>query len=141
MVENLTSEQRAEFQECFNLFDKDEDNRLNPKEVVMALKSMGVLVTENEVGAQPLDFNTFLVIVARKLMILDPEADLTRAFQCFDQEGSGFISTEYLKYILTSVGDQPLTPAQVDDLLTHIDPNRQGSVNCKESAKLMLLNQ
>ena len=37
----LTNEQVEEFKTAFNLFDKDFDGKLNNKEVIMTMKSLG----------------------------------------------------------------------------------------------------
>ncbi|EGC31665.1 hypothetical protein DICPUDRAFT_82458 [Dictyostelium purpureum] len=135
-MELLTDDQKNEFQTCFQQFDKDNDGRLNPKESVMALKSLGVNLPESEVSAGT-DFNSFLQVVVRKLQITDPADELKRAFNCFDQEGTGFISAQYLKQILVSLGDI-LTSQEADELIRDCDTDHDGFINSDEATKLIL---
>lgn len=58
---------------------------------------------------------------------MDPEEDVKRALLCFDQDGSGYATTEYLKYILTSIGDV-MSPQEVDQMLAECDTDRDGRV-------------
>eukprot|EP01133_Synstelium_polycarpum_P007306 gene7306-8500_t len=71
-MEQLTDDQRNEFNIVFQQFDKDNDGRLGPKECVMALKALGVNVPEGDV-ASGVDINGFLGVVVKKLQITDPE--------------------------------------------------------------------
>jgi len=136
MADQLTDEQKEEFKIAFKVFDKDEDGQLNSKEIVMALKSLGVSVPESDVGSS-LDLNGFYQIVSKKLQILDAEEDLKRALLCFDQDGSGAVSSEYLKYILTSIGDV-LTPQEVDQMISECDTDRDGRISSSDAAKVLL---
>ncbi|KYQ93407.1 calcium-binding protein [Tieghemostelium lacteum] len=134
-MDQLTEEQRAEFQTCFQQFDKDNDGRLNPKESVMALKSLGVNLPESEVGSGT-DFNGFLGVVVRKLQITDPEDELRRAFNCFIQEGE-HVSVQYLKSILTSIGDT-MTSQEAESLMRDIDTDNDGYISPNEATKLIM---
>ncbi|EFA74842.1 calcium-binding protein [Heterostelium album PN500] len=135
-MENLTDDQRQEFNTCFQQFDKDNDGRLNSKEAVMALKSIGVNIQENDV-ASGLDMNGFLGVVVKKLQITDPEDELRRAFNCFDQEGNGFISTDYLKQILMSMGDI-MNAQEASDLCRECDTDNDGYISANDATKLIL---
>ncbi|EGG18396.1 calcium-binding protein [Cavenderia fasciculata] len=135
-MDQLTEDQRSEFNTCFQQFDKDNDGRLGPKEAVMALKALGVNVPESEVGAG-VDVNGFLGVVVRKLQITDPEDELKRAFNCFDTEGNGHISCAHLKQILMQLGDV-LNHQEADDLIREIDTDHDGYVTSNDATKLIL---
>ncbi|GAM27925.1 hypothetical protein SAMD00019534_111010, partial [Acytostelium subglobosum LB1] len=135
-MEQLTDDQRQEFNTCFQMFDKDNDGRLNSKEALMALKSVGVNLNENDV-ASGVDINGFLAIVVKKLQITDPEDELRRAFNCFDQEGNGFVSCDYLKQILMSMGDA-MNGQEAGDLVRECDTDNDGFINSADATKLIL---
>ncbi|KAN0041744.1 hypothetical protein ACTFIV_004290 [Dictyostelium citrinum] len=135
-MELLTDDQKNEFQICFTQFDKDNDGRLNPKESVMALKSLGVNLPESDVSSGT-DFNSFLQVVVRKLQITDPADELKRAFNCFDTDGTGSISAQHLKQILTTLGDV-LTSQEADELIRDTDTDRDGYISSDEATKLIL---
>ncbi|KAF2073798.1 hypothetical protein CYY_004892 [Polysphondylium violaceum] len=132
----LTDEQKNEFQTCFQQFDKDLDGRLNPKESVMALKSLGVNLPESEVSAGT-DFNSFLQVVVRKLQITDPADELQRAFNCFDLEGTGFVAVQYIRQVLTSMGDI-LNGQEIDQFIRDCDTDNDGYISSAEATKIIL---
>jgi len=102
----------------------------------MTMKSLGVNVPESEVGST-LDFPGFLALVSRKLQVLDAEEDLKRALLCFDQDGSGYVSTEYLKWIVTSLGDQ-LSNADAEAMMRECDTDNDGRVSTTDVVKVLL---
>lgn len=60
----------------------------------------------------PLNFTTFVTLLASHLSPLDPEADLVTAFASFDETESGFVRVEDLKEALAS-GRDGLTEEEV----------------------------
>jgi len=102
----------------------------------MAMKSMGVAIPESDVPG-PLDFNGFLNICAKKLQVLDPEEDLKRALLCFDQDGSGYVSAEYLRYILTALGDV-MTTQEAEAMVRECDTDNDGRVCAADVVGVLL---
>ena len=54
--------------------------------------------------------------------------DLLLAFKIFDREDKGFISSEYVKEIMTNLGDK-LTEEEVDELVKAADPDGTGQID------------
>lgn len=50
------------------------------------------------------------------------------AFRVFDKDGSGKISTQELRHIMTSVGEK-LTEAEADEMMKQADPGSTGTVD------------
>lgn len=48
-VSNLTDEQKEEFHEAFNLFDKDGDGTISAKELVVVMRSIGLSPSVEEI--------------------------------------------------------------------------------------------
>ena len=114
MAEELNEEQIAEFKEAFSLFDKDGSGSISAVELGTVMRSLGQNPTEaelqdmiNEVdtggdgagaGDGEIDFNEFLVMMAKKMKDTDSEEEIKEAFKVFDKDGNGFISAAELRY-------------------------------------------
>lgn len=53
-------------------------------------------------SSTPLNFTTFVTLLASHLSPLDPEPELLTAFASFDEDESGFVRVEDLKQALAS---------------------------------------
>lgn len=60
----------------------------------------------------------------------DTEEELRRAFQVFDRDGSGHISTDELRDVLKSVGEN-LTEEELDEMMRQVDLDGSGTIDCK----------
>uniref|UniRef100_A0A1I8IPS0 Myosin regulatory light chain ef-hand protein n=1 Tax=Macrostomum lignano TaxID=282301 RepID=A0A1I8IPS0_9PLAT len=141
-VFSMFSEQSVqEFKEAFNMIDINKDGFIDAEDLSEILVSLG----KNEVGLQqyaeemrgpgPINFTMFLTLFGEKMSGSDPEETIKNAFGCFDPEGSGQISEERLREILTTMGDR-WTDEQVDELL-HGAPVQDGRFNYSEFTKMI----
>lgn len=53
-----------------------------------------------------INFTLFLTMMGEKLNGTDPEDEILKAFECFDDEGDGFINAEELREAMTTSGDR-----------------------------------
>ena len=60
----------------------------------------------------------------------DAEEVIGRAFQVFDKNGDGFVSTEKLRYVLRNLGEEA-TDEEIDEMMREADTNDDGHVNWK----------
>jgi Ca2+-binding EF-hand superfamily protein len=72
----------------------------------------------------PINFTMFLTMFGEKLNGTDPEEVIRNAFACFDEEGTGKINDDYLRELLTSMGDR-FSEDQVDEMY------REAPINMK----------
>lgn len=138
-------DQIAEFKEAFNLIDQDGDQVINKSDLIKMFESLGKFPTDEELNAMlseapgnppsSINFTIFLTMFGQKMMGTDPEDVIANAFGCFDDDGSGTINEEYLRELLTTMGDR-FTHEQVDDLFRDI-PQKDGSFNYKEFTKIL----
>ena len=64
------------------------------------------------------------------------KSELREAFQLFDQDGDGTISTEELQIVLNSIG-QGLTLEQIEIMITEVDADGNGQCSYDEFMDLM----
>uniref|UniRef100_A0A8W8NU75 EF-hand domain-containing protein n=1 Tax=Magallana gigas TaxID=29159 RepID=A0A8W8NU75_MAGGI len=157
----LTDEQIAEFKEAFSLFDKDGDGTITTSELGTVMRSLGQNPTEAElqdminevdadaiayfgpiqtnccgIGNGTIDFEEFLLMMARKMKDTDSEEELREAFRVFDKDGNGFISAAELRHVMTNLGEK-LTDEEVDEMIREADLDGDGMVNYEEFVTMM----
>lgn len=131
----------ARLREAFALFDRDGDGELTASEALLAVRSIGVVVTTEESGSLPasMSYDQFEGWVSKKLSGCNPEADLIKSFKVFDTKGDGTLSTDELMQVIKTLGDL-LTDEEVEKMIQDADPNKSGRINYANFVKLLLSN-
>lgn len=96
----------------------------------------------NEVDADgdgTIDFFEFLTMMARKVKDVDAEAELKEAFDVFDKNGDGFISSEELALVLKNLGE-PASGADVARMIKDADLDGNNLIDFEEFKKMMNVN-
>ncbi|KAJ8268620.1 hypothetical protein COCON_G00137920 [Conger conger] len=101
--------QIQEFKEAFNMIDQNRDGFIDKEDLHDMLASLGKNPT-------------------RRLNGTDPEDVIRNAFACFDEEGTGVIQEEYLRELLTTMGDR-FTDEEVDELFREAPIDKKGNFN------------
>ena len=133
--------QIQEFKEAFNMIDQDRDGFISKEDLHDTLASMGKNPTDeyleemiNE-ATGPINFTMFLTMFGDKLNGTDPETVIMNAFACFDQNGIGNISEEYLRDMLVSIADR-FTEEECDELLRDA-PTKNGAFDYAEFTRIL----
>jgi calmodulin len=143
-AECLTEEQIAEFKECFDLFDKDSCGRISTKLLGTTMRSLGQNPTEAEIADMILEvenragcfcFTEFLTLMARRMLDIDDEEEITEAFKVFDRDGDGYISVVEWRHAVTSLGGA-MTDEDFDEMLQGA-MTCDGMINYEEWVKVM----
>jgi len=132
--------QIQEFKEAFNMIDANKDQLIDQTDLSEIYASLGKNPSDKELDEMikmapgPINFTMFLTMFGEKLMGTDPEDVIKNAFQCFDDNGDGKINDEYLRELLTTMGDR-FTDDQVDQLFHDAPINSVGDFNYTEFTK------
>ena len=129
----ITDEQKQEIKEAFELFDTDKDGALDYHELKVAMRALGFDLKKAEVlkmlrdhdksGVGLMEFEDFAKLsefwnkrklsvykadlnpVSERILARDPHEEIRRAFQLFDDDGTGKISLRNLKRVAKEVGE------------------------------------
>merc|ERR1712110_408980 len=134
--------QIQEFKEAFNMIDSNHDQIIDADDLREVYASLGKNPTEDELEALikmapgPINFTMFLTMFGEKLNGTDPEDVIKNAFACFDDQGTGTINEEYLRELLTTMGDR-FSEEQVDELLKGAPIDDKNQFDYKEFTKIL----
>ncbi|XP_006860093.1 PREDICTED: myosin regulatory light chain 12B-like isoform X1 [Chrysochloris asiatica] len=134
--------QIQEFKEAFNMIDQNRDGFIDKKDLYDMLASLGKNPTDSYLDAMmneapgPINFTMFLTKFGEKLNGTDPEDVIRNAFACFDEEAAGTIQEDYLRELLTTMGDR-FTEEEVDELYREALIDKKGNFNYIEFTHIL----
>ena len=88
-------------------------------------------------GDPPITFPYFLSLMATKMQDQDAERQLVNAFNVFDKDQNGSISTESFRGVLSNLGEK-LTAAEIREILTEADVDGDGRIDYMEFVRMMM---
>jgi len=147
---HLTEQQIHEFQQAFNLFDKDGDGHVTAKELRVVFDTLGQSPTEEELngmidevdkdGNGEMEFPEFCQLMAKRMGAREDEDTVRAAFSILDADGSGHIEREELKKVLQgfSRAGEHIDDDELDALIKECDVDGDGDISFDEFAKVMM---
>ncbi|XP_065644128.1 calmodulin-A isoform X2 [Hydra vulgaris] len=111
---NIDADQIAEFKECFNLYDRDNDGIISIDEMMTVMRSLSQCPSEREIKEISLALGKNKITFPKFLEYMIPmmkkqrtwENDIYEAFRLYDKDKTGLISIKDLQHILTQTGDR-----------------------------------
>ena len=130
----LTPEQEAEFRETFDLFREAN----GPKDRIPAsacgpcMRAIGQHMSEADMqkltisadfdGTGFITFKDFLKLVAERMADTSVAQEMWDAFRVFDPKGTGYVTVNHFRQIMTSLGESDsLTDEEVDEMIYEAD--------------------
>jgi calmodulin len=146
-MEEIPDHRIKEYRDAFEVFDKDRDGAITAKELAAVMKSLNQDPSEQEVnemiaevdydGNGRIDFEEFVTLMHRKNKETDTEEEVINAFKVFDKDSQGYISSNELRHIMTTLGDK-LTEEEVDEMIREADIDGDGYINYEEFVRMMM---
>lgn len=90
----------------------------------------GMVKEVDKDGNGSIEFDEFLLMMARKLKAADGEEEMHQAFRVFDKNGDGFITFDELKRVMCSIGER-LTDEEIEDMIKEADLNGDKKIDYK----------
>merc|ERR1712018_896821 len=141
ILESLTADELATFQEAFTVFDKNQDGTITTKELSTVMRSLGQNPTDAEVqdminevdvdGSGAIEFPEFCVMMVKKMQETDTENEIREAYRVFDKERTGMIEASEMRMIFSALPDK-LSAEEIDEMLTTADKDGNGAFSYDE---------
>merc|ERR1719222_1076238 len=127
--------------------NEDGDGKLSKEEVKDGyLDHYGKVMSEEEVDAMFdsvdtdksgfIDYSEFVVAAMNESQLTTNEK-LKAAFQMFDKDGSGIISPDEIKEVLSFGGTNQLSKSTIDAIVKQVDENGDGEISYEEFVDMM----
>ena len=130
MADLLTPEQLKMYKEAFAFFDKDNDGIINVKDLGQVMRSLRMNPTEQDLqdliaeidnnNSGTVDFDEFLLLMAKKSKDTDMIERSLDAFRVFDKQNKGFIAINDIRNILLNTGEK-ISANEVEELLADLE--------------------
>uniref|UniRef100_A0AC34Q1R3 EF-hand domain-containing protein n=1 Tax=Panagrolaimus sp. JU765 TaxID=591449 RepID=A0AC34Q1R3_9BILA len=143
--EEFSAEELEEFATAFKMFDKDGNGTMNIKELGVAMRTLGLNPTEEELlnmvneydvdGNGKIDFGEFCKMM--KEMNKETDQELIRlAFKVFDKDGNGFITAAEFKHFMTTMGEK-FSEEEVDEIIKEVDKDGDEQIDYEEFVQMI----
>ncbi|CAB3405798.1 unnamed protein product [Caenorhabditis bovis] len=143
--DEFTQEELQELAQAFKLFDKDGNNTMNIKELGVAMRTLGLNPTEEELlnmvneydvdGNGKIDFGEFCKMM--KEMNKETDQELIRlAFKVFDKDGNGYITAQEFKHFMTTMGER-FSEEEVDEIIREVDKDGDEQIDLDEFVNMV----
>ena len=143
----LSDEELADIQECFDLFDTKRSGTIDYHEFKIAMRALGFNMKKPEIislireydrsGRGRVDFDTFLAIAMRKTLNRNPLEEILKTFDLFDVDKKGKISVDDLKSIAENLGET-LPEEEIQAMIEEFDRDLDGHLNFAEFKYIMM---
>uniref|UniRef100_A0A7S3F5E0 EF-hand domain-containing protein n=1 Tax=Haptolina ericina TaxID=156174 RepID=A0A7S3F5E0_9EUKA len=142
----LTDEQKLELREAFDLFDSEQSGRIDYHELKVAMRSLGFDVKKADVlqlmeqhdlaRTGTIGYTEFVEIMTERISARDPEEELAKAFELFDEDSSGRISLRNMRRIAKELGEN-LTDDELQAMIDEFDTDGDGEISLSEFSSIM----
>ena len=148
MYDEISPELKKEYQDAFEMFDKDKDGTITAKELANVMETLtGEKPSLNEINSmiKEVDLNSdgkieleeFITLMMKNSPDTQQEEEVINAFRVFDKEGNGLIQTDELKHIMMTIGDK-MTEDEADEMIHEADIDGDGTINYEEFVRMMM---
>jgi calmodulin len=119
------------------LFDKDQDGKVNRKELALIMRAIGTYPTEAELDAwmkkapKGMEMAAFMQVLKEKAGNPLSQDRVMRAFSVFDEAGTGKCPAQEVRHVMTNLCER-MSEEEVDELLQMADMDGDGNMDYKK---------
>ena len=138
----MTSEEVAKLWEAFQMFDEDGNSTISAEELGQVMRSLGQNPSDTELRdmikevdvdlSGTIDFEEFKALMVSQQG--DRQSRLALAFSVFDENGSGQITADEMRAVMSQFG---LTDQELDEIIKEVDHDGDASIDFEEFCKLV----
>lgn len=141
-----SEEQMNDMKDAFSLFDPKGTGLMDVKDLKFAIRALGFEPKKEEVKkliaeidkqkTGNVSFEDFLSFMSSRMAEKDINEEIMKAFQLFDEDGTGKISFKNLKNIARQLSEN-LTDEELQEMIDEADRDGDGEVNQEEFLRIM----
>lgn len=142
----LTEDEVEEIREAFNLFDTDGSGTIDPKELKVAMQSLGfesknptiyqMIADLDKEGQGHIDFEEFLDAITSKLGDKESKSGIHKIFALFDDDKTGTVSLKNLKRVAKELGET-MTDEELREMIERADSDGDGEISVADFYTIM----
>lgn len=142
----LSEDEILEIKEAFDLFDTEKTGTIDPKELKEAMAALGYeaknqtiyqMISNLEVdGHTELDFKEFLDLMTARMSEKDSKEDIKKIFRLFDEDNTGYITTNNLKQVAKDLGEN-IDEVEIREMIERADSDGDGRVTFEDFYSIM----
>lgn len=146
LLSKLSKEEMDNYREAFANYDKNGDGTIDENELMYVMRSLGENPSEDQMAYimhemdtdanGVIDFEEFLIAMAERRLMYDSTEDLRKAFEVFDQNGDGTVSSEELRSTMAMANDL-ITIEEAEEIVRMADKNGDGVIDYNEFVLMM----
>ncbi|EAY15457.1 centrin, putative [Trichomonas vaginalis G3] len=143
---SLNDEQIREIKDAFDMFDVDGSGKIDPQELCVSLYTLGfdgvrdevkkIIAELENIKGRYIDFPEFLKLVNATMQNRDPQDEMDKAFQRFDDDCTDRISFRNLKRVSLELGEQ-LTDEELQEMIRVADIDKDGEIGKDDFRQIM----
>jgi centrin-3 len=132
--------------EAFDLFDADKTGTIDLHELKVLMRALGFEVKKAEViklvhdvdpnNVGTVDYEHFLEIMSDKYSERDPEEEIHKAFQLFDDDNTKRISLKNMRRVARELGEN-LSEEELQAMIDEFDRDQDGEISSDEFMYIM----
>mmetsp|Transcript_15954 Transcript_15954/g.24041 ORF Transcript_15954/g.24041 Transcript_15954/m.24041 type:complete len:166 (-) Transcript_15954:151-648(-) len=142
----LSDDQKLELREAFELFDADKTGSIDLHELKVLMRALGFDVKKPDIvrmvhdvdpnNSGSVDYPQFLEIMTDRYAERNPEEEIIKAFQLFDDDHSGRISLRNMKRVARELGEN-LSEDELQAMIDEFDRDQDGEISGDEFMYIM----
>lgn len=142
----LSSEQKQEMREAFELFDSDKDQMINYHELKVAMRALGFDVKKADVlkvleeydrdQIGKISFEDYFECMTEWMLSRDPHAEMIKSFKLFDDDDTGKITVRNLRRVAREIGEN-VNEDELRSMIDEFDCNGDGEIDLEEFVAIM----
>lgn len=97
---------------------------------------LAIMEEHDVVGSGFIGYDEFLDIMARRIAERSPEEELRKAFELFDEDGTGRISLRNLRHVVKELGEN-LSDDELQAMIEEFDTDGDKEISLEDFAAIM----
>lgn len=142
----LSEDEIVEIKEAFDLFDPDRTGYVSPRDLREAMSALGYELKNQTIfqmianlekdEVTQLDFQEFLNIMTARINEKESKEDIRKVFRLFDEDNSGYITSQNLKKIAKDLGET-MEDIEIREMIERADTDGDGRVTFEDFYSIM----